>query len=208
MAFALGLAAFFVSLGMSFTLKSLVTINETDLTQLFFKAFVVVALMEELGKFLFIRGVIFYHADFNEPLDGIVYAVMIGMGFATAENLIYVFFSDGGGGAGIVRMFTAIPAHAFFAILMGYFMGRAKYAINWSKNFIYSFLGLLVAVFFHGIYDYFIFISFVPGIWIISFVALFIAFLISGKAIQLMQRISPFKPADPEHTEDQEHEND
>ncbi|MCK6618664.1 MAG: PrsW family glutamic-type intramembrane protease, partial [Cyclobacteriaceae bacterium] len=85
-----------------------------------FHAFAVVAFLEELSKFVFIRGILYHNKNFNEPLDGIVYAVMVGMGFATAENMIYVW--HGGGGTAIMRMFSAIPAHALFAILMGYWL--------------------------------------------------------------------------------------
>ena len=119
------------------------------------------------------------------------------MGFATAENILYIFYAGCCGATGIIRMFTAIPAHAFFAILMGYFIGRAKFAPSTHEG-LFSGLGLLVAVIFHGIYDYFLFISFIPGIWIWSFVCLFIAFLISGKVIQMLQRISPFNAKKPD----------
>ena len=51
-------------------------------------AFGVVALSEELAKFLFLRYFIFKYRAFDEPYDGIVYAVMIGMGFATFKTSI------------------------------------------------------------------------------------------------------------------------
>ena len=45
-------------------------------------AYGVVGFSEELAKFIFLRGYIFPKKEFDEPLDGIVYSVMIGMGFA------------------------------------------------------------------------------------------------------------------------------
>jgi hypothetical protein len=54
-------------------------------------------------------------------------------------------------------------------------------------------LALAVATLFHGVYDYFLFISFVPGIWIGSFLSLVIAFILSRKAILVHQHASPFK---------------
>ena len=30
--------------------------------------------------------------DFNEPVDGIVYGVSVSLGFATLENIYYVYF--------------------------------------------------------------------------------------------------------------------
>lgn len=71
-------------------------------------AFLVVALSEEFAKFYFLRYILFKRKEFNEPLDGIVYAVMIGMGFAAFENILYV--AQGGFSVAIARMLTAIPA--------------------------------------------------------------------------------------------------
>ena len=65
------------------------------------------------------------------------------MGFATLENVLYVY--NYGFSTGVLRAFTAVPAHATFAILMGYFMGKAKF----SKNRIQlNLLGLLGATIF------------------------------------------------------------
>jgi RsiW-degrading membrane proteinase PrsW (M82 family) len=69
--------------------------------------------------------VLYNNKNFNEPFDGIVYAVIVSMGFATIENIIYVF--QYGFATGILRLFTAVPAHAAFGILMGYFLGKAKF---------------------------------------------------------------------------------
>jgi RsiW-degrading membrane proteinase PrsW (M82 family) len=113
---------------------------------------------------------------------------MVGMGFATLENVLYVY--QYGLATGVLRMFTAVPAHATFAILMGFFLGKAKFTHR--KVFFYSAIALTVAALFHGSYDYFLFISFVPGIWIGALVSLIIAFQLSRKAIRLHQQISPF----------------
>ncbi len=89
-----------------------------------------------------------------------------------------------------VRMFTAVPAHASFAVLMGYFLGKAKFTHH--KELYYSFVALLVASAFHGAYDYFWFIAYVPGIWVGAIVSLIAALLLSRKAIRLHQQASPF----------------
>lgn len=190
--FLMGFIAFGLTLLISLPIEGSIGLRDQNLTDQIFKAFFIVALIEELTKFIFARGFIFYHKDFDEPIDGIIYTVMIGMGFATVENILYIFYAEGGGTTGIIRMFTAIPAHAFFAILMGYFIGLAKYApMGYSRLF--SLLALIVAVLFHGLYDYFLFISFIPKVWIWSFVSLFVAFLFSGKVIYELQKGTLFK---------------
>ncbi|HEU4606680.1 MAG TPA: PrsW family glutamic-type intramembrane protease, partial [Chitinophagaceae bacterium] len=57
-----------------------------------------IALAEEFSKFLPLRYYSMYRKSFDEPLDGIVYSVMISMGFATVENLVYVFADEQGNG--------------------------------------------------------------------------------------------------------------
>ncbi len=148
-----------------------------------------VALVEESFKFLFVRFILYRDKNFNEPFDGIVYAVVVGMGFATVENIIYVMNTDAS--TAILRMFTAVPAHATFAIIMGYYLGKAKF--THKHEFLLSFMAFASALLVHGIYDYFLFISFVPGLWIGAFISLGIGFYFSRKAIKLHQDASPFK---------------
>jgi len=118
-------------------------------------AFAVVALSEEGSKFLVLRFYAYPKKVFREPFDGILYGVMIGMGFATVENIEYVY--KFGLETGVSRFFLAIPAHAAFAVLMGYPVGRAKFERHRSFGLLIR--GLLVAVLFHGSFDFFLFVQ-------------------------------------------------
>ena len=151
-------------------------------------AFFIVALVEEFSKFIFVRGILYNNKNFNEPFDGIVYTVMVGMGFATLENILYVF-NGGGVGTAIMRMFTAVPAHATFAVLMGFYLGKAKFE---HKKSYYAFHALGVATLFHGAYDYCLFVSFVPGIVFGALLSLVVGIWLSRKAIKIHQLASPF----------------
>lgn len=123
--------------------------------------FVVIAFSEEFVKYVFLRYYIFPKADFDEPMDGIVYSVMISMGFATLENVLYVVIRadtiEMAFQIGLLRMITAVPAHATFAVLMGYFVGLAKFSKN--KGNLYLVIGLVGAIVLHGTYDFFIFMQ-------------------------------------------------
>mgnify|MGYP005996571969 CR=1 FL=1 len=162
--------------------------NATSVFQQFLKAFFVVTLVEEFSKYIIVRFYAQRNKEFNEPFDGIVYAVMVSMGFAALENVLYVF--QFGVATGITRAFTAVPAHATFAILMGYFIGKAEFSENRIKL---NLTGLLVATLFHGAYDFFLFINFIPGISIGAFVSLIIGILLSKKAIKKHQNSSKFR---------------
>lgn len=118
-------------------------------------AFFVVALTEELAKFIVLRFYAYPKKSFDEPLDGIVYGVMAGMGFATLENILYVL--QGGMQTAFLRMFLAVPAHATFGVLMGYHAGKAKFDNKNSGRLLLT--GLFWAVLFHGLYDFFLFLQ-------------------------------------------------
>lgn len=177
-----------VTLVISLPVNMLILTKEEDVIQQFFNAFFKVALIEEFSKFIFVRVILYNNKNFNEPFDGIVYAVMVSMGFATVENIIYVF--QYGFTTGMLRMFTAVPAHAAFGIIMGYFLGKGKFTHR--RGLYFSLIALLAPTLFHGSYDYFWFISFVPGIWSGAIISLAIAFVLSRLAIRLHQQASPF----------------
>jgi RsiW-degrading membrane proteinase PrsW (M82 family) len=118
-------------------------------------AFVIVAFSEEGSKFLVLRYYSYPQKAFREPFDGIVCAVLIGMGFATVENIEYV--RQFGLETGVNRFFLAIPAHASFAVLMGYPVGKAKFASRHRIGLMWQ--GLLTAVLFHGSFDFFLFLQ-------------------------------------------------
>jgi protease PrsW len=126
-------------------------------------AFFGVAFAEELCKFLFLKAFIYDSREFSEPFDGIVYGGMVGCGFATVENLFYVL--PLGQETGIIRIFTAVPGHVFEGMILGYFMGRAKFSSVPEKGLA---KGLALVVILHGIYDT---AAFSRGEW--SFVLIF-----------------------------------
>ncbi|MBI1369373.1 MAG: PrsW family intramembrane metalloprotease [Planctomycetes bacterium] len=110
-------------------------------------AFAAAGIPEECFKFLVLRGYAARKAAFDEPMDGIVYGVAASLGFAALENVLYVL--QGGWAVAITRAFTAVPAHACFGAIMGYFVGRSR--INKIGS---SLIGLVAAILAHGLYDW------------------------------------------------------
>jgi len=115
-------------------------------------AFLGAAIPEETAKlfclWLFLRKC----RDFDERMDGIVYAVCVGMGFAAFENIEYLFAAGSDWiTTGIGRSLTAIPGHFGFAVIMGYY-----YSLNWFDKYRAPGAGIkmwLYPVLAHGIYD-------------------------------------------------------
>lgn len=160
--------------------------NQSFLTTLIY-AFLIVAVTEELCKFFILKRYAYRKADFNEPFDGIVYAMMISMGFATLENILYV--ASSGIGTAVLRMFSAVPLHAVCAVFMGYYVGKAKFSRNKTGNLL---TGIFFAVLIHGLYDFFLFQKNIPALWILSFITLGTAIGLSFVAIRNLQKVSPF----------------
>ena len=155
-------------------------------------AFGVVALSEELSKYLLLRRFIYPQKDFNEPIDGIVYGVMVGLGFATLENVLYVFQSgEAGFATALSRAFTAVPAHAAFGVLMGAYVGLAKFIPE--KATIYMFIGVGLAIFFHGAYDFFLMQQVYEGLALIAILVLMWGINMARRLIIVGQELSPFK---------------
>lgn len=175
-----------------------ITVDTESIWKLLIYAFLIVATTEEVMKYLVLRLYNYPHKQFDEPYDGIMYGVAVSMGFAAIENVLYVVFSDDGYQTGLVRMFTAVPAHAMFGALMGYFAGKAKFLENRKRAWMELTKGLLIAILFHGIYDYFIFLGdeYLAGFALVSLV---VGLFLARKAMKLHADISPhrFEDIDP-----------
>ena len=148
-----------------------------------------VSATEESLKFIVVMLIFYPNKYFDEPFDGIVYAVFVGMGFATAENLTFVL--QGSASLAIMRMISAVPAHFVFAVIMGYYLGKAK--SSKKSQLIFILLAILIPIIFHALYDYFLFIDFIPGVWFGGIVTLIIALFIAKNSIQKHMSASPFK---------------
>ena len=153
-----------------------------------YTAFVVAGFTEEGLKFLAFWIFFWKNKNFNEKFDGIVYAVYIALGFAAIENILYVF--SGGVGVGIIRALTAVPAHALFGIVMGYYFGLARFTSrHWTMLLI---LGFVLPYTFHGLYN-FLLMSNSP-VLLTVFIPVFIYFWITGfKKMSLLSDASGFR---------------
>lgn len=152
-AFALGSLA--VLPVIFFELKlNIYDLAEKDWLMLSYTAFVVAGLVEEGFKFFIFWFFLWKNKNFNEMYDGIVYNVFISLGFATTENIGYVFLS--GYHTAFIRSMTAVPAHALFGVIMGYYFGKAKFSSG-KKGMSYLAYAFIVPIVLHGIYDFILF---------------------------------------------------
>jgi RsiW-degrading membrane proteinase PrsW (M82 family) len=134
------------------------------------KAFLGAAIPEEFFKFLVLRWYVWRKTHFDEPLDGVVYGATASLGFATLENILYV--GSGGLEVAVLRAVTAVPCHAFAGVVMGAFLGRARFAEDPGQRSALAWMGFGAAVLLHGAYDAFLFAG--SGFALLALVVLFI----------------------------------
>ena len=159
----------------------------------FYHAFIVAGSTEELFKFLALYLLVWKSPSFNEKFDGIVYAVFVSLGFAGVENVLYVL--DGGMQTALMRSLTAIPAHAIFGIIMGYYLGIAHmYKELKGPNLARA---LLVPILLHGIYDFILMVEI--GWLLLLFIPYVILLYVMGmKKMKELSDTSIFKPLEVE----------
>lgn len=153
-AFAAGMLIILPVLVFETALDSLfVSFKLPSTTTHFLQAFFVAGLVEEYFKFYATRRILNKNKYYDQFYDGIVYSAFVSLGFAFVENISYVF--EHGFGTALMRGLLSVPAHAFFGIIMGYYLSLALKG-DPSKRPLNLQRALLVPVVLHGLFDFFL----------------------------------------------------
>jgi protease PrsW len=149
----------------------------TGILSIAFIAFLVAGFTEELVKRHLVIRYALNSVEFDERLDGIIYAVFVALGFATAENINYVVFAFSSNPyVGIYRGLVSVPAHMLFAITMGYYISLSKFSVETGLKRAYLRKALVMPFLLHGIFDFILmaqmdivllaFIPFIIYLWV------------------------------------------
>ena len=167
-------------------------------------AVLVIGLAQELCKYAAVRYTIYTSHEFDEPMDGVVYMMSVGTGFAVWVN--YHKLQGLGGSVylstGAAQAVVTTLAHASFAGWLGYVLGRAKFTRRRAvTRGILLFLGLLGAAGLNGQFSlveaYVSRAGFHSHAWKGVLYAAGLAAAVFGVLMLLVQRLlaeSPFKP--------------
>lgn len=123
-----------------------------------FQAFIVAAGVEEACKIAMVYWVVWRRPEFDERMDGIVYASRGGLGFALVENFLYLLRQDSLHGQIVVwveRALLAVPGHAMWTGMIGAMAARRRF----DGKGLGLLGGYLLAVAFHGAYDVSVFLQ-------------------------------------------------
>lgn len=106
------------------------------------------AAIEEGVKFLAVFTSLRHAKDLDEPIDYMIYMVVVALGFATMENLLFLFATESVTelvGLALLRFLGATLMHAIAAGFIGYFWARRELL-----------RGLIIAVALHASFNYLI----------------------------------------------------
>ncbi len=155
-AFVLGWVAIWLSKGMYAALEPLglrydaVALGHENPAGLLAYALLVIGPVEELSKLLPFVLVVMNFRAFDEPLDGIIYASFIALGYAMVENVHYLEFLTPLESA--ARGFAGPVVHILFASIWAHWITTAR--LTGRAIAIPLILGLLIAALLHGFYDF------------------------------------------------------
>jgi len=115
-------------------------------------------IVEELAKFLVVRYTVFRIAEFDEPMDGVVYAAAVALGFASLENAYFLLaeYRQGPQAFAVVTVFRAllsVPGHALWSCMWGYALGIAKFSDEKLRRKLIV-EGLLLAMVMHAVFNF------------------------------------------------------
>jgi RsiW-degrading membrane proteinase PrsW (M82 family) len=117
-------------------------------------SFMVSSLLEEFFKWFILFFIVYKHVEFDEIYDGVVHGASVSLGFASAENIIYLFTH--GVDIAMGRALLPVSSHALFGVIMGYYLGKTKFTIGRAKQR-YLYLSLIVPFLLHGLYNFIIY---------------------------------------------------
>lgn len=192
--FCLGTAIILPAIILENVITLILPITSNEILNCFTLSFFCVALVEEGLKASMAYEIAWRNKNFNHIYDGIVYCVFTSLGFATLENILYVFTY--GNMTGILRAIVSVPGHAFFGVTMGYYMGFAKYnehiADN-SKKTRNILLSILLPIVFHGLFD-FLLLTNNQLMIIIFFIFVLVLYIISYLKIRKLSKVMNMLP--------------
>lgn len=155
-ALLLGAGAFYLGLWMYMTLGLIglrfdaYLLAASNLPGLFAYSVLVIGPIEEAAKLLPFLLVILRFREFDEPVDGIIYASFIALGFGAVENIHLLRYLEGAEAWG--RAIAGPVLHIVFASIWGYYVGRAYLC---RKPLVPVVLAAFSAsALMHGLYDF------------------------------------------------------
>ncbi len=206
-AFFLGILAailcFPIELGLNYIFENFLGFNleenyliynsQASILKIFVYSLIVIALVEEVVKFLMTRLMLFKNKVFDEPIDAMIYLIVIALGFAFFENFLVVFDNYLNEialletiGVLVYRFIGANLLHVVSSGIIGFYWAKAIVLKNQKK---YLTRGIIIATILHGLFNS-ILVIFNEFSYIFILIILFIASLFLLKNFETIKQFN------------------
>ncbi len=155
----------------------------------FISSYILAGTVEEFLKFFIVYYVAFKHVAFDEPYDGIIYSVAVSLGFATFENILYLIVN--GVEIAFVRALLPVSGHALFAVLMGFYIGKAKFSYQGVKAK-WIVMAIISPILAHGTFNFILMQSEIIATFIIIPYMVFL-WVMGLRRVKIANNRSPFR---------------
>lgn len=158
--FLCGLAAAIIAVileaGFKYSLSNSIFVSRYSIVVIILNFFIGVALIEEVAKYVIVRKIAIVDPEFDEPLDAMLYMVIVGLGFAAIENIFLLV-----GQAqpivntlilAVLRFVGATFLHALCSGIVGFFLALSFFYTQKRSFLIIA--GLMLATILHGVYNF------------------------------------------------------
>lgn len=152
-------------------------------------------IIEEYLKYAVVKRHVLKDPSFDEPLDAMLYLIISALGFAAVENLLNIFLApnltiQAALSQATARFLSATFLHTLSSGLMGYFLALSL--LNIKKRKMYLLTGFLLAIGFHGLYNFLAWLlnSSIVYAFALAFLLMILAGIITWQFYYLKKQLS------------------
>ncbi len=151
--------------------------------------------IEELLKYAVALAIVFWNREVDEPIDMVIYLIVIALGFAALENALFVFnplmVGDYFNSAltGGFRFLGATLLHVLASGTIGMFLAFTYYKSR-SIQMLFGTIGLFVAIVLHALFNFFIMGASgttILGVFLFVWIGIIILFLLFER-VKMLER--------------------
>ncbi len=123
--------------------------------------FIVWSAMEEIIKYVMAKLTVLRRREDDEPIDPVIYMVTVALGFAAAENTLFLLSPLSGDSllqtvlTGNLRFVGATLLHVLSSAVIGAAIGIAFYKSRSAKRW-FTFIGVILAILLHSTFNFLI----------------------------------------------------
>ena len=152
-------------------------------------------IIEELLKYAVALIVIFWNREVDEPIDMVIYMIVIALGFAALENALFIFNPLVAGDlinsalTGSFRFLGATLLHGLASGTIGVILALAYYQSKFTQ-LLAGTVGLFIAIVLHALFNFFIMGASeetILGVFLFVWMGVIILFLLFEK-VKMIER--------------------